>query len=100
MAELIKVDVSGRAGTFALDAQFTSSAPVTALFGRSGAGKTTLINVLAGIERAERGHIEINGEVLFDSARGICVPAHRRRVGYVFQDARLFPHMSVRSNLT
>jgi molybdate transport system ATP-binding protein len=72
---------------------------VIALFGRSGCGKTTLVNLLAGLLRAQRGRIELDGEVWFDSARGIEVPAEQRRIGYVFQDARLFPHYSVRGNL-
>jgi molybdate transport system ATP-binding protein len=99
MADLINIAVRHKLGALALDVQFTSAAGVTALFGRSGAGKTTLMNVIAGIVRPEHGRIELNGEVLLDTTLGICVPAHRRHVGYVFQDARLFPHMSVRSNL-
>src|SRR6185436_12944560 len=72
---------------------------VTALFGRSGSGKTTLVNAIAGLVRPERGVIEVNGETVFDDARRIDVPAERRRVGYVFQEGRLFPHMTVRANL-
>jgi molybdate transport system ATP-binding protein len=72
---------------------------VTALFGDSGAGKTTVINTIAGTFRPREGRIVINGRVVVDTARGIFVPASRRRTGYVFQDARLFPHMSVRDNL-
>ena len=68
-----------------------------ALFGRSGSGKTSLVNALAGITQPERGHIAIDGAVLFDSAAGIDLPPERRRIGYVFQDALLFPHLSVRA---
>jgi molybdate transport system ATP-binding protein len=95
----IAVDVSVRLGTFALDVAFDSRSRVVALFGRSGCGKSTVINAIAGTLRPDRGRIEIGGEVLFDSARGIDVPVPRRRVGYVFQDALLFPHLDVRGNL-
>ena len=72
---------------------------MTALFGRSGAGKTTLVNLIAGLVRPDAGRIAVDGETLVDTARGIDVPAHRRRIGYVFQEGRLFPHLSVRGNL-
>jgi molybdate transport system ATP-binding protein len=72
---------------------------VTALFGRSGSGKSTLIDIVAGLIRPQRGRIVIDGETLVDTERGVFVPRHRRRVGYVFQDSRLFPHLSVRQNL-
>jgi molybdate transport system ATP-binding protein len=72
---------------------------VTALFGRSGAGKTTVINAVAGLLRPDRGRISADGVVLTDTAAGIQLPPHRRRIGYVFQDARLFPHLTVRQNL-
>ncbi|MBN8995554.1 MAG: molybdenum ABC transporter ATP-binding protein [Rhizobiales bacterium] len=84
---------------FALSAEFTSSGRLTALFGRSGAGKTTLVNLIAGLLRPDSGRIAIDDLVLFDKAAGIDLPASRRRIGYVFQEDRLFPHMSVRSNL-
>ncbi len=96
---MLKVDVSKRLGAFQLEAAFETAAPVVALFGRSGSGKTSLVNCLAGITRPDRGRIEINGAVLFDSARGIDLPPERRRIGYVFQDALLFPHLSVERNL-
>jgi molybdate transport system ATP-binding protein len=95
----LAVDVERRVGAFSLAVRFASEGRVTALFGRSGAGKTTLVNLIAGLARADRGRIEVDGDTLLDTDRRIDVPAHRRRVGYVFQDARLFPHMSVRSNL-
>ena len=95
----IAVDVTRRAGAFTLAADFTSEGRVTALFGRSGAGKTTLVNLVAGLIRPDAGRIAIDGETLVDTERGIDLPAHRRRIGYVFQESRLFPHLSVRSNL-
>lgn len=84
----------------ALDIAFDAPLGVTALFGRSGAGKTTVINAVAGLLRPDRGRIAVDGTVLFDSALGVNLPVHRRRVGYVFQDARLFPHLNVRQNLS
>jgi molybdate transport system ATP-binding protein len=84
---------------FTLDVAFTAPAGVTALFGRSGSGKTTVINAVAGLLRPDAGRIASDGRVLFDSAGGVNVAVHRRRLGYVFQDARLFPHLTVRQNL-
>jgi molybdate transport system ATP-binding protein len=87
-------------GAFALDAKLHAPTPgVTAIFGRSGCGKSTLVNLLAGLVRGAQGRIALDDEVWFDSARGIEVPAERRGIGYVFQDARLFPHYTVRGNL-
>jgi len=85
---------------FALDADFRAKGGVTALFGRSGAGKTTLVNAIAGLLRPDRARIAIGDTVLTDTEAGIHVPPHRRRIGYVFQDARLFPHLDVRGNLS
>src|SRR3546814_19278370 len=94
------VDVSHRLGEFSLDARFScQAAGVTALFGRSGAGKTTLVNMLAGLLRPTRGRIVLRGQTLFDSQRGIDLPPERRRLGYVFQEGRLFPRLSVRHTL-
>jgi len=93
------VDVEKRLGEFAVAAKFESESGVTALFGPSGAGKTSLINMLAGLIAPDRGRIMYRGRVLFDAAGKVNVPPHRRRFGYVFQDGRLFPHMSVRGNL-
>lgn len=84
---------------FALDVTFEAPPGLTALFGRSGSGKTSVINAVAGILRPDQGRISANGAVVFDSAQAINLPPHRRRLGYVFQDARLFPHLSVRQNL-
>jgi len=97
---MIDVDVEERLGAFRLDVKFAVEAPIVGLFGRSGSGKTSVVNAIAGIGRPHRGRIRINGAVLFDSDRGIDVPPDRRRVGYVFQDALLFPHLDVESNLT
>jgi molybdate transport system ATP-binding protein len=95
----LEVAVRKRLGDFALDATFTSSGKVTALFGRSGAGKTTLVNVMAGLLEPDSGRIAIDGTALVDTEHRIFLPVHKRRVGYVFQEGRLFPHLSVRSNL-
>lgn len=93
------VDVRQSFKSFVLDASFTSTGGVTALFGHSGSGKTSLVRAIAGLSKPQRGRIEIDGDVLLDTERGIFVPMHRRRFGYVFQEARLFPHLSVRQNL-
>jgi molybdate transport system ATP-binding protein len=97
---MLELDVALRAGTFALEAAFASSAGITALFGRSGAGKTTILNVIAGLARPTRGRVAVGGRVLYDSTLAIDVPPHERRVGYVFQEGRLLPHLTVRRNLT
>ncbi|MGI8738462.1 MAG: molybdenum ABC transporter ATP-binding protein [Gammaproteobacteria bacterium] len=96
---MLEIDVECRLGRFELAAKFTSDAPVTALFGRSGAGKTSLVNMIGGLLRPARGRIVIDGQVLFDSRRRVHVPAHKRGVGYIFQESRLFPHLTVRQNL-
>ncbi len=97
---MINVTVRKRRGDFALEASFELAAPgVVALFGRSGCGKTTLIELIAGLTRADQGRIEVDGHVLVDTDAGVHVPAERRRIGYVFQEARLFPHLSVAGNL-
>ncbi len=84
---------------FALDAAFEAPAGVTVLFGRSGSGKTTVIDAVAGLLRPDGGRVDLDGRVLTDTAAGIHVPPHRRRTGCVFQDGRLFPHLSVAGNL-
>ena len=96
---MLEVDIEHRLGAFELDIHFRSGRGLTALFGRSGAGKTSIVNVIAGLVRPERGRIVVDGSVLIDTELGIWVPAHRRRVGYVFQEDRLFPHLTVRQNL-
>ena len=86
-------------GDFVLDASFASEGRLTALFGPSGAGKTTIINIIAGLLRPATGRVIVDGTVLLDTGKGISVPSWQRRLGYVFQEGRLFPHLSVRHNL-
>ncbi|MEP9352012.1 molybdenum ABC transporter ATP-binding protein [Xanthobacter sp. KR7-65] len=98
---MIEIDVSlARSTGFRLEARFDApGSGVTALFGRSGSGKTTIIQLVAGSIRPDAGRIAVDGETFFDSARGIDIGMEKRGCGYVFQDARLFPHMSVENNL-
>ena len=101
MAEpLLHIDVRGRSGDFAIDATIQAGPGVTALFGRSGAGKSTLVNMVAGLVTPSEGVIRVAGTTLFNSHQGINLKPERRGVGYVFQEARLFPHLSVAGNLT
>ena len=95
----ISIDVRHGLGSFEIDAAFESKGRLTALFGPSGSGKTTLVNIVAGLIRPREGRVVVDGRVLVDTAARVVVPFHRRRIGYVFQDARLFPHLSVRRNL-
>lgn len=96
---MIEFDAQGTHGAFRLDARFSAGGGITALFGPSGAGKTTILNMLAGLLRPERGRIVIADQVAVDTERGLFVPPHKRRIGYVFQDALLFPHLSVGQDL-
>jgi len=96
---VLAVEVEKQLGTFKLAVRFQAPGGATALFGPSGAGKTSVINMIAGLLRPDCGRIALDGIVLFDASAGIDVPPHRRRIGYVFQDGRLFPHLSVRQNL-
>ena len=96
---MIDVDMHHSFGDASISAQFKSDGGVTALFGRSGAGKTTVINAIAGLLRPDQARIVVKDRVLVDTAQGVFVPPHQRRIGYVFQDARLFPHLTVRKNL-
>jgi molybdate transport system ATP-binding protein len=97
---MLQVAVKKRRGTFELDASFELPTPgVVALFGRSGSGKSTLVNVIAGLVDADVGRVVLDDIVLLDTGQRICVPPERRRIGYVFQDARLFPHLRVAANL-
>jgi molybdate transport system ATP-binding protein len=96
---MLEVGIEHRLADFALDIHFHAGRGLTALFGRSGAGKTSVVNAIAGLLRPRRGRIAIDGSVLLDTERGTCVPMHLRRVGYVFQEGRLFPHLTVRQNL-
>jgi molybdate transport system ATP-binding protein len=97
--DMLRVDITRQLGEFSLEASFESQGRVTGLFGASGAGKTSLINIIAGLLRPDRGSVALDGETLDDTSTRIHVPAHKRRIGYVFQDARLFPHLNVRQNL-
>lgn len=97
---MIEIAIEKKLGNFTLDARLDApESGVTALFGRSGVGKTSVINALAGLLTPDRGRITVGGATLFDSERGIDLPPEKRRLGYVFQEARLFPHYSVRGNL-
>ncbi len=97
---MLEVQLRRQQGAFTVDAAFSvGDRGVTALFGPSGAGKTSIVNMVAGLIRPDAGRIALNGHCLFDSAGGVDLPPEKRRVGYVFQDGRLFPHLSVRSNL-
>ncbi len=84
---------------FTLDVDFASDSSLTALFGPSGSGKTSILNMIAGVHRPEKGRIIVAGHVLTDTEARIFVPPHRRRVGFVFQDAQLFPHLTVEQNI-
>ena len=95
----LSLDIRHRQGSFMLEAAFESSGRLTALFGPSGSGKTTLVNLIAGLARPQQGRIEADGRVLADTGARLFVPAHKRRIGYVFQDARLLPHLTVSQNL-
>jgi molybdate transport system ATP-binding protein len=96
---MLSVDVEKRLGEFDLAVKFESGGLVTGLFGTSGSGKTSIINMIAGLIAPDRGRIALDDVVLFDSGTRINVPAHCRRIGYVFQEGRLFPHLSVAANL-
>jgi len=93
------VEARQKLGEFVLDAGFASQGGVTALFGRSGSGKTSLIRIIAGLSKPDDGRLTVDGDVLLDTEKRVFVPKHRRRFGYVFQEGRLFPHLTVRQNL-
>jgi molybdate transport system ATP-binding protein len=96
---MIDVDIEQRLGTFRLAVRFAAEVPIIGLFGRSGSGKSSVINAIAGITTPQRGFIRINGQTLFDATARIDVPVDKRRIGCVFQDPLLFPHLDVESNL-
>jgi len=96
---VLAVDVEKQLGTFKVNVRFEAVGGATALFGPSGSGKTSLVNMVAGLLEPDRGIIALDDTVLFDAGRNIDVPPHKRRIGYVFQEGRLFPHLSVRQNL-
>lgn len=94
-----EVSLSRQLGDRTISADFSANGGLTALFAPSGAGKTSILNMIAGLLRPDRGHIAVDGHVLFDSQARIDLPPEQRRLGYIFQDARLFPHRRVRANL-
>ncbi|MEM8729605.1 MAG: molybdenum ABC transporter ATP-binding protein [Pseudomonadota bacterium] len=96
---MLKVAMQHQLGAFALDVDFEAPPGITVLFGRSGSGKTTIVNAVAGLVTPQSGQISLDDTQLLDSGAGVNLPPHRRRVGYVFQDGRLFPHLNVRQNL-
>lgn len=96
---MLEVNVEKRLGAFTVAARFQASAGVTALFGPSGAGKTTIVNMIAGLLTPDAGSIILDETVMFDAEAKINLPPYRRGIGYVFQEGRLFPHLSVRQNL-
>jgi molybdate transport system ATP-binding protein len=97
---MLDVNVKKRRGAFALEVAFQAPTPgIVALYGRSGCGKTTVVEILAGLLEPDAGHVRLDEVVLVDTAAQRVLPAQQRRIGYVFQDARLFPHMDVRGNL-
>jgi molybdate transport system ATP-binding protein len=95
----LDVQIECRRGDFRVDVDVRFHAGITALFGSSGAGKSTLLHCIAGLIRPDRGCVKLAEQTLLDTERRVCVAAHKRRIGLVFQDNRLFPHLSVRGNL-
>jgi molybdate transport system ATP-binding protein len=96
---MLAIDVEKQLGDFHLAMKLQTEARTTALFGPSGAGKTTIVNLVAGLMMPDRGRIVLSDKVLFDSSTRVNIPPHRRHIGYVFQEGRLFPHLTVRRNL-
>lgn len=95
----VEIDVTLARAGFALEVAFTAGEGITALFGESGAGKSTVLHLVAGLLKPDRGRIIVNEAVFTDTEKRLFLPPHRRRIGYVFQDALLFPHLNVRQNL-
>jgi molybdate transport system ATP-binding protein len=96
---MLDVEINHKIGDFRLSARFRAEDGITALYGHSGSGKSSIINILAGLATPQQGRIVLDGQVLFDSATNTDLPPERRRLGYVFQDPRLFPHLNVKGNL-
>ncbi len=96
---MLEVRLNHTFGGFSLDIGFEAPAGITVLFGRSGSGKTTIVNAVAGLLNPDRGRITANNRVLLDTASKLCLPPHQRRIGYIFQEGRLFPHLTVAQNL-
>jgi ABC-type molybdate transport system, ATPase component len=95
----LRLRIKHQLSDFLLEAEIEVRQGITMLYGASGSGKTSIIKFVAGLMTPDEGYIELNGVTLFDSKRGINIPAHRRHMGMIFQEARLFPHMDVRANL-
>jgi len=95
----LAIDIRHRLGQFQLDARIETEGGLVALFGRSGSGKSSIVNIIAGLIRPDHGSVTMDGLTLVDTASGVFVPCHKRRIGYVFQEGRLFPHLTVRQNL-
>lgn len=93
------IDLTRRTGEAGIACRIEAGEGLTVLFGPSGAGKTSVLNMVAGLIEPDAGHVRVAGETLFDAAAGIDVPVAERRAGYVFQEPRLFPHLRVRANL-
>ena len=96
----LDVEIHHRLDRIALDVRLSAGEGLTALLGPSGSGKTSTLDVIAGLLRPDQTRITLDGTPLADTSRGVWTPPHERRIGYVFQDSRLFPHLSVRQNLT
>lgn len=96
---MLAVDVQKQLGDFSIAAKFETRHGVAALFGASGSGKTSIVSMIAGLLKPDKGRIAIDGDAIFDSRTHLNVPPHKRGIGYVFQEGRLFPHLNVRSNL-
>ncbi|RAU22787.1 molybdenum ABC transporter ATP-binding protein [Paramagnetospirillum kuznetsovii] len=96
---MLSLSLRRRQGDFHMDVAFEAGSGITALYGRSGSGKTSVVNMVAGLSRPDSGRIVVDGKVLFDRDAGIDLPPEKRRLGYVFQEHRLFPHLSVEGNL-
>ena len=95
----LNVSLKHQLGELLIDVEFQTSSRLTALFGKSGSGKSSIINMIAGLVKPAQGLIVVDGRVLFDSGSGVDIPVHQRRIGYVFQDGLLFPHLNVEQNL-
>jgi molybdate transport system ATP-binding protein len=96
---MLALDVEKQLGDFHLVVKLQTNGRTTALFGPSGSGKTTIVNLVAGLMAPDRGRIVLSDKALFDASARVNIPPHRRRIGYVFQEGRLFPHFTVRGNL-
>lgn len=96
---MLELDVEFQRGDYSLCARQTLDAPISGILGASGSGKTTLLALIAGLLKPQRGTITLNQKTLFNHRDNTCVPPHKRRIGLVFQDGQLLPHLSVRSNL-